>query len=174
MHAAVEIASIIIYLKNIPIFSHWNDHAINFYIERWTLHIALWPRPRFSANSKGACALCLRNSIVCFGCVTKVPGRCCMACRHEKEKHLKHFAQCRNGCFLCKMRLNITSVDKAVPFSIWVPLFLLGIYFVILQSHWIKLGRWGSETVQLNRTEPLMIKYREIIHVHVPIYEITY
>ncbi len=48
--------------------------------------------PRFSANSKGACALCLRKSIVCFGCVTKVPGHCYMACRHEKEKH---FAQCR-------------------------------------------------------------------------------
>ncbi len=49
-------------------------------------------RPRFSSNSKGAYALCLRNSIVCFGCVTKVPGRCYMACRHEKAKH---FAGCR-------------------------------------------------------------------------------
>ncbi len=49
-------------------------------------------RPRFSSNSKGACALCLRNPIVCVGCVTKVPDRCCMACMHEKEKH---WAQCR-------------------------------------------------------------------------------
>ena len=34
----------------------------------------------------------LRNSIVCFGCVTKVPYHCYMACRHEKGKH---WAQCR-------------------------------------------------------------------------------
>ena len=97
----------IIYLKNLPIFYHWNDRAINFFIERWTLHIALQPRPRFSANSKGGCALCLRNSIVCFGCVTIVPGRCYMACRHEKEKTFGAMP-CRNGCFLCKVRLNNT------------------------------------------------------------------
>ncbi len=98
------VSKIIIYLKTLPILYNWNDRAINFFIECWILHTALWPRPRFSANSKGACALCLRNSIACFGCVAKVPGRCYMACRHEKEKHWA----CRNGRFLCKLRLNIT------------------------------------------------------------------
>ncbi len=53
------ISEIIIYLKNLPILYHWNDCAINFHIESWTLHIALWPRPRFSTNSKGACACAL-------------------------------------------------------------------------------------------------------------------
>ncbi len=31
--------------------------------------------------------LCLRNSIVCFGFLTKVPGRCYMRYRLEKGKH---------------------------------------------------------------------------------------
>ena len=50
------------------------------------------PEDFFSANTKGVCALCLRNSMVCFGYVTKVPGRWYMPYRHEKEKH---WEQCR-------------------------------------------------------------------------------
>ncbi len=69
-----NIIMIITYLKNLTILYQWNDHAISFYIERWTLCIAPWPRPRFSANSKGACIPCLRNSIVCFFCVIPIPG----------------------------------------------------------------------------------------------------
>ena len=48
---------------------------------------ALWPQRSASANSNGACLLCLHNSTVCFGCVTKVPGRCYMPRRHKEEKH---------------------------------------------------------------------------------------
>ena len=48
--------------------------------------IALWPRPSFSANIKGACVLCLHNSTVCLGCVTKVPGRCYICPTGTKRK----------------------------------------------------------------------------------------
>ena len=61
---------VIMYLINLLILYRWNDRAINLFIERWPLFIALWPS--FLANSKGAYGLCLPNSIVCFGCVTKV------------------------------------------------------------------------------------------------------
>ncbi len=46
----------------------------------------IWFRSSFLANSRGACGLCLRNFIVYFGCVIKVPDRCYMPWRHEKEK----------------------------------------------------------------------------------------
>ncbi len=94
----------IIYLKNLPVLYHWNDHAISFYIERGPLYIALWPRLSFSANSKGACALCLHNSIVCFGCITKVPGCCYMACRHDKEKQwVQWCAEMGFSCVKCDL-----------------------------------------------------------------------
>lgn len=57
---------IYIFLKDLPILYHWNDCAKNDDL----LFITVWPRPSFSANSKGACALCLRNSMVYLGCVT--------------------------------------------------------------------------------------------------------
>ncbi len=55
----------------------------------WMLNFVygILTRPRFSANSKGACTLCLCNSIVCFGCVTKVLGHCYMPHRLENGKH---------------------------------------------------------------------------------------
>ena len=54
-----EYQLIIIYLKNLPILYHWNDHAISFYIERWPLFIALWPwlcqKQRCVCSSKCSC-----------------------------------------------------------------------------------------------------------------------
>ncbi len=79
----------------------------SLYLNDDLLFIALWPRRSFSANSKGARALCLHNSLVCFGCVTKAPGRCYMPYRHEKEKTLAAMP-CRNGTSLCKIPYNLT------------------------------------------------------------------
>ncbi len=73
-----------------------------------TFAYCILTRPKFSANSKGACALCLHNSIVCFGCVTKVLGHCYMACRHEKEKQrVQCHAEMPVSCAKCDLREGV-------------------------------------------------------------------
>ena len=53
--------------------------------------VVLCPLRSFSANSKGARALYLHNSIFCLGFVTKVPPRYYMPYRHEEEKHWEEY-----------------------------------------------------------------------------------
>ncbi len=53
----------------------------------------------------------LRNSIVCFGCVTTYQGPVPLLYGLQAWKGKTLGAMpCRNGCFLCKMRLNITYI----------------------------------------------------------------
>ncbi len=53
-----------------------------------------------------SCSICLCNSIICFSCVTKFPGRYYLPYGHEKEKKIGAMP-CRNGLFLYKMRLHV-------------------------------------------------------------------
>ncbi len=57
----------LLYTWKIYMLYHWDDHTINLCILMVTFFNALWPRRSFSANNKGALALCLHNSTVCFG-----------------------------------------------------------------------------------------------------------
>ena len=84
-------------------------------------YIALSSRVSFSANSRRACGLCLRNSNVYFGCATNVPGRYCMTWGHEKENIRSN--ACQNGLFLSKIWLKLRNMS-----IIWI-------YMIIVSSH---------------------------------------
>ncbi len=103
-----KIRLIIIYLKYLPILYHWNNSAILF----WPLHIALWSQLSFSANSKGALLYVYAIPLfffffVCFSAVLQRSLAVAMRSEGMKRKSLGA-VPCRNGLFLCKMRLNIT------------------------------------------------------------------
>ncbi len=68
-----------------------------------TFCLSPWPCPSFSDKSNGTSALFLCNSIIYFGCITKVQTIANYALQGRK----KCLGQCGNGVFLCKTPLNI-------------------------------------------------------------------
>ena len=81
---------------NKSLYMYWNDD-LSF--------VTLWPRRSFSANSKGMCAVCLHNSIVCLGCVTKVLEHLFATCP-TGMKRKKHWEPCH-----VKMGLSCVKYD---------------------------------------------------------------